>query len=134
MIRSLYNQYKDLFWQIHRFIITGIVNTIFGYLVYATGILAGLDYTPALILSYIIGVTFSYYTFRRFVFHHQGSKRQSFGKFTATYIFLFVVNWGALHLLVAQWQWNDLLAQALIVPCCAAMSFIINRLVVFRHK
>lgn len=131
---ALYQKYKTLFWQIHRFIITGIVNTVFGYIVYACGIMLGLDYTLALILSYIIGVTFSYTTFRYFVFAHQGSKRQSFPKFIATYILIFGFNWAALRFLIIHLQWNDLLAQALIVPCCAAISFIINRLFVFKTK
>lgn len=132
MIAKLCHKYAELLFQIHRFIITGIINTLFGYAVYACAILIGFDYTMALVLSYVIGVTFSFYTFRRFVFHHQGSKRQSFGKFIITYIVLFILNWLALRFLVTDMQWNRLSAQALIVPCCAALSFIINRLVVFR--
>lgn len=125
-----------LLWQMRRFVVVGIVNTLFGYLVYAAGILCGLDYTPALVLSYVVGVTFSYFTFRHFVFEQEAAqrtkKRRSFTRFLATYLFLFMLNWAALYGLVTVGGWGRLQAQAIIVPCCAALSFVINRLFVFR--
>lgn len=128
-------KYIALLWQIRRFIITGIVNTIFGYLAYVAGIkILQFDYTAALIFSYVVGVTFSYITFRTFVFEDHGTKKQSFSKFIGTYLFLFFLNWWALHFLVDTLHWDKLWAQILIVPCCAALSFIINKLFVFHQK
>lgn len=125
----------SLLWKIRRFIITGIVNTIFGYLAYVVGVkLIHLNYTGALVFSYILGVTFSYLTFRTFVFEDHGTKKQSYSKFILTYVAIFVFNWSALHFLVSILYWNELWAQILLVPCCAAISFIINNIFVFKNK
>ncbi len=119
--------------QIKRFILTGGVNTVFGYLVYAFGIvILNLSYFWAVVLSYVIGVSFSYVMFRAFVFTAGARGWRSYARFVPTYVFLLALNIIALHVLVDLAGWNKLVAQAVIVPCCAAMSFIINRVFVFK--
>lgn len=131
----LSTQSRTVLIQIYRFILTGMVNTLFGYFAYVVAIQwFKFDYTAALIFSYVLGVTFSYLMFRRFVFEDKGTKKQSYARFVATYLILFILNWCALHYLVDQRLWDKLIAQTLIVPCCAALSFIVNRFFVFRRK
>lgn len=132
---ALTTKYISLFWKVRRFIFIGIINTIFGYLMYVAGVkLFNMDYTAALVFSYILGVTFSYITFRTFVFEDHGTKKQSFPKFILTYIAIFIFNWWALYFLISILMWNKLWAQILMVPCCAVLSFIINNIFVFRKK
>ena len=124
-----------IFEQIKRFIVTGVINSLFGYAVYAFGV-AVLDfsYFRAVVLSYVIGVTFSYFMFRAFVFTGGDRSWRSYMRFIPTYIFLFFFNVISLHILVDIADWNELLAQAVIVPVCAVISFIINRVFVFKHE
>ena len=119
--------------QIKRFILTGGVNTVFGYLVYAFGIVAmNLSYFWAVVLSYVIGVTFSYAMFRAFVFTAGERGWRSYARFIPTYVFLLIFNIAALYVLVDLAAWNKLVAQAVVVPVCAVLSFIINRVFVFK--
>ena len=119
--------------QIRRFLLTGSINTGLGYLVYACGVVVfGLSYFWSVVLSYVIGVTFSYFMFRTFVFTTGDRGWRSYMRFIPTYVFLFVVNIVALHVLVDIADWNKLLAQAFVVPLCAALSFVINRSFVFK--
>ncbi len=123
----------NLSLQIKRFLVTGLINTVFGYLVYAFGVvILNLSYFWATVLSYVIGVTFSYVMFRAFVFTEGDRSWNSFKRFIPTYVVLFVINIIALHFLVDLLSWNKLVAQAVVVPGCAALSFVINRIFVFK--
>lgn len=118
--------------QIRRFILTGLVNTAVGYLTYAFGILAlRLPYAGALLFSYALGVTFSFFTFRAYVFTGSARGWKSYLRFVPTYVVLLFINLGLLHLLVDVRGWGALAAQAVVVPVCAALSFVINRVFVF---
>ncbi len=120
--------------QLVRFLITGGVNTLFGYLVYVGGIvLFNLPYFWAVMWSYIIGTSFSFITFRTFVFI--GGARgilKSYARFIPAYIALFVINEALLFAFVDVAGWNKLAAQAGIIPLCAVLSFVINKIFVFK--
>jgi putative flippase GtrA len=121
--------------QMWRFLVTGGVNTVIGYLIYAFGVVAlELSYFWAVILSYVIGVSFSFVTFRAFVFTAGERSFRSYPRFILTYVFLLGVNIAALYGLVDMAGLNKLLAQALVIPVCAALSFVINRFFVFRLR
>lgn len=121
--------------QVWRFLVTGAVNTAVGYLVYAFGVVAlELSYFWAVILSYVVGVSFSYVTFRAFVFTAGERSFRSYPRFILTYVFLLLVNILALHVLVDLAGYGKLVAQALVIPVCAALSFIINRSFVFKLR
>jgi putative flippase GtrA len=79
-----------------------------------------------------IGVTFSYMMFRTFVFTDGDRSWSSFKRFIPSYVFLLAVNLVGLHILVSWIHWNELLAQAIMVVACACLSFIINRIFVFK--
>jgi putative flippase GtrA len=120
--------------QLFRFLVTGGVNVLFSYAAYAllAGAL-GMDYAPALVLSWCAGVVFSYCNFRAFVFDG-GRDGRSFLRFLPVYVVLLLIDLAALRLLVGHWGWDKLLAQALVVPFVAVLSFAFNRLFVFRSK
>ncbi len=120
--------------QLLRFLVTGGVNTLFGYLVYVGGImLFNLHYFWAVMWSYIIGTTFSFATFRAFVFTDgERGILKSYLRFIPTYIALFLVNEALLFVFVDVVGWNKLAAQAGVIPLCAALSFVINKIFVFK--
>ena len=119
--------------QLKRFLLTGSINTAFGYLMYVFAIIAlDFSYFWSVVFSWCIGVVFSYVMFRSFVFTDGDRSWRTFRRFLPTYVVLLAVNLLAMHILVGDLDWNKLLAQAFVVPLCAALSFIINRIFVFK--
>ena len=51
-----------------KFLLVGVLNTLFGYFLYGSLILIGLDYKYAVLLATIIGVLFNFQTTGRLVF------------------------------------------------------------------
>lgn len=111
-----------------RFLVVGVLNTVFGYTVFAVFILLGLHYAVAALLSTICGVLFNFQTTGRLVF---GSRDNSllvrfFGVYAITYML------GVLYLRVSTaYQWNILIAAAVMMPPMAILSYTLNRLFVF---
>lgn len=117
--------------QFLRFLAVGLLNTLFGYGVFAGLVLAGMAPMPALVLTYAVGIVFNFFTTRRFVF--QRSSRSSFLRFVGAYgvIYLFNV---ALFKLVEAAGAGALLAQALCLPVVAVFSFFLFKLHVFKDN
>jgi len=111
-----------------RFLLVGVLNTVFGYAVFAVFILLDLHYAVAALLSTICGVLFNFKTTGRLVF---GSRDNSllvrfFGVYAITYVL------GVLYLRVSTvYQWNILIAAAVMMPPMAILSYTLNRLFVF---
>lgn len=119
--------------QIARFIVTGGVNAVFAYVAYAVIVEAlGVDYLPAVFYAWCLGVSFSYLTFRAFVFTEGNRSFKTFARFLPTYVFLLLVNMALMYVFVGMMGWHELVGQAVVIPICAVLSFIINRLFVFK--
>jgi putative flippase GtrA len=119
--------------QLKRFILTGLVNTGFGYFIFVCSLeLLGLTHFWSVVMSYVVGMTFSYVMFRAFVFTEGSRSWRSFARFIPTYVVLFVINITTMHVLVDLFGWNALVAQALVIGGCAVLSFIGNRVFVFK--
>lgn len=111
-----------------RFGMVGLLNTLFGYSIFAGLVLAGLWPGAALVFATIAGVAFNYQSSRRLVFRSQGRMPQ----FVMVYATVLALNWVALRVLL--WLGlSDLLAQAMLVLPVAALSFIGQRVFVFRR-
>ncbi|WP_180980321.1 GtrA family protein [Vibrio diazotrophicus] len=85
--------------QIIRFALTGLVNTFFGYFIYALLIYLGVVYSGALFVSTILGVLFNYLTFGSVVFR-RAKEWRIFFKFILSYFFVYIINVFLLKLLV----------------------------------
>jgi putative flippase GtrA len=137
-VKNIYDRLPPTLQQIARFLVTGGINTAFGYLVFSFAFLVlGWSTDNSIYLSYVIGVTFSYMMFRTFVFTEGDRSFRSYLKFVPTYVFLLFVNVLSMHWLTTvhmleNQKWNTMLAQAMVTVVCAAISFVINRLVIFR--
>lgn len=112
-----------------RFLAAGFVNTLFGYLVYLFGLLAGLTPELALLVATAVGAIFNYFTTARFVFAYRTLGRLPV--FVAAYSLTYAINAGAIRLLLDRGV-SPAAAQALLVPAMAVLSFAIFRTVVFR--
>ena len=112
----------ETFIQLLKFLVIGVFNTLFGYAVYALLVLVGIPEQPALGAAYIIGVTWNYFTHAKLVFGAKGYKRMP--AYFAAYLFLYLLNAFFLEQLVSAGL-QPLLAQAMIVPFAAAISFVL---------
>ena len=115
--------------QFVRFLFTGGFNTLFGYAVYLLGLLARLSPELALLVATGVGALFNYLTTARLVFRHRTLSRLA--PFVGTYALVYLVNAGAIRLLLSGGL-APALAQAVLVPAMAVLSFGLFRFLVFR--
>lgn len=124
---------KVIGWLDHAawFIAVGGFNTLMSYLLFVMAIkLLGLGKGGALMVGYGLGMLIAYQNFSRFVF--KGGASDAWLRFAPGYVVLFFANWGLLALLVYVSGWSEVLSQFLLLPVVAALSYIINRFMVFR--
>jgi putative flippase GtrA len=112
-----------------RFVVTGGVNTAFGYGIYASCIDLCAGYAIASGVSIVCGVLFSYKTTSAMVFGrgYRGSLARYIGSYVIVYAFsvLILKTMDALGI-------NAYLAGVLTAPPCAVLSFALLKLFVFR--
>ena len=112
------------------FLIAGGVNTLFYYAVYASLLFFGLPYPAAVVLANCCGIVFNFNTFGRFVF--KNFDKRLFLRFVAVYAVLIVVGIAGIRLLLACGVPDAYFAGALMVVPTAALSYLLNRDVVFK--
>lgn len=103
-----------------RFLAVGVVNTAFGYGVYAVGIMAGLPAQAALALQFLLGALWNYRLHARLVFAVEGWDRLP--AYVGAYLLIWALNAAALRALLAGGM-GALAAQALILPVTVALSW-----------
>lgn len=105
-----------------RFVATGVLNTAFGYGLYALLVLTGLHPQIALALQFAISIVWNYVVHARFVFGQDG-----FGKlprYAGVYVLVYLVNAAALAALLSL-DTGPLLAQLLILPFVVILTFLL---------
>lgn len=112
-----------------RFLAVGILNTIFGYGVFALIYLATSSYRIAIVVATAIGVLFNFATTGRLVFGNRGFR--AFFPFVAGYVVVLGLNIALVEILVAT-SVPALVAQLLAIPVVVPASYAINALAVFR--
>jgi len=113
----------------YRFLLIGIINTIFGYSIFAFGIFLGLQSWLALLLSTILGIIFNFKTFGSFVFNSRDASR--FINFIASYGALYLINLFLLKLL-GYISLDPYLAGFLALFPMSILSFLFNKKFVFK--
>ena len=112
-----------------RFALVGLINTGFGYAMFALLILVGVWPAAALVGAAIAGVAFNFQTSRRLVFRSKGRSL----RFVAVYGAVLICNWAALRTL-RQCGLADLESQAMLALPVAVMSFLGQRTFVFSQR
>ncbi len=105
-----------------RFVFFGIINTAFGYAVYAALIVAGLAPQTALVLSFAVGVVWNYFTTARFVFDERGFRK--FPAYVLAYVTIYGINAGGLQIALNMGL-APLLSQAILLPFVAVLSYLL---------
>ena len=104
-----------------RFLVTGLVNTAFGYGVFCLGLLLGMGPPMALALQFALGIPFNFIVHGRFVFGRAAWSRLA--PYGLAYLVLYGMNLGALALLVPALA--PAIAQALLLLPMAVLSFVL---------
>ena len=119
------------YYQVYKFIFVGILNTIFGYSLFALFIYLGLYYPLAVLLSTILGVLFNFKTIGRLVF--DSNDNGLIFRFIFVYAITYLLNIFFLWLLKKLGSENMYIdGFALLIPL-AAVSFLLNKFFVFRR-
>ncbi len=119
-----------------RFLLVGAINTLFGYFLYGSLILIGLNYKYAVLLATILGVLFNFQTTGKLVF---GSKNNKLiFRFVLVYVATFLLNVEALRFVDGmniniEQKTKMLIAGAILVLPMAVISFVLMKLFVFRE-
>ncbi|KTD36424.1 O antigen biosynthesis protein [Legionella nautarum] len=112
-----------------RYILVGILNTLFSYLWYAFFITIGLRYPVALLFSTVLGVLFNFKTFGKLVF--KNSNNQLIFKFIGVYTFLYFFNITLIGFL-KQISTDLYLTGFISIIFSAGLGFILNKHLVFK--
>ena len=115
--------------QIIRFILMGIINTIFGYLLFSVLIYLKFDPSTAIISSTILGMIFNFNSFGRYVFNK--TDKNLIVKFISSYFLLMIFNISlqkSLHFCIP----SDYLSGLISIILTAGLSFIMNKYYVFK--
>lgn len=116
--------------QIFRFLCMGLVNTVFGYSLFALFIYCGLHYAVASLLSTCIGIFFSFQTLGNFVFDSSPSHKKfwRFGiVYMLTYFFSLIIMKTETYYLK-----NMYLIGAISIFLTSILTFFLNKYFVFR--
>lgn len=116
--------------QFVRFVLVGMLNTAFGYSVYAALVLIHVHYSAAAVLSTVAGVLFNFKTTGPLVFGSRGNRR--FFRFVAVYAVMLAINVTALWALHDRLGLGSLVSQALCLPPLVVMTFLMQKHLVFR--
>lgn len=111
-----------------RFLISGGVNTLFGFMVYSVFILAGAAVWLALISGTVIGALFNFLTIGGYVFHDLSLDRVP--RFLLCYALVYGINLQALEWLSTVVA-DKILSQAILVLPIAALSYLLMARFVF---
>jgi putative flippase GtrA len=113
---------------IARFLVTGAVGTLFSYSVYAVLVFFGLNYAVANFASLVAGILFSFRAQGRFVFRN--TDRSLFTRFVLCWLAIYAANVWFIGKAMAL-GFNKYAAGAVAIPAIAALSFVVQRYLVF---
>lgn len=111
-----------------RYLIAGVFNTLFGWLVYAVVVLLGGQSWLALIIGTVTGIGFNFFSLGGYVFRDMAMKRLL--RFVLAYAFIYVINLIGLTVL-KQWVCNPIWAQLILTPPMAIFSYLLLSRLVF---
>lgn len=119
--------------RIIKFLSVGVLNTLFGYAVYAVLIFFSAPYLTALFLATVVGVIFNYFSIGRMVFSERGGWFV-FGKFVFTYALVYIVNATLLSFLTKDYHLSPYVGQAICIPFSVLLSWLLMNYWVYKKE
>ncbi len=115
-----------------RFFGVGVLNTLFGYLVYAVLLLLHMPPLLALLIGTICGVIFNYFSIGRLVFRNRGGWA-TFVRFIVAYAIVYAVNAALLKGLIHYFSLSPFVAQILCIPPSVLTSWVLMNHWVYKN-
>jgi len=112
-----------------RFLLVGVLNTVFGYGVFVACLWLGMHYALAGAISTVLGVLFNFKSTGNLVFRSKGNRKLP--HFVAVYAIIYLVNTLSLGVMLRFGIPEWLGGLILLVPS-AILSYVLNRHFVFR--
>lgn len=112
-----------------RYIVAGIVNTIFGYSMFALFVFLKFHYSLAVLMSTIFGIIFNFVNFGSFVF--KSKPWNKLHKFVLVYFFLYLLNIFGLYVFVNLLSMNIYFSNAMLIIMIAGIGFLLSRKFVY---
>ena len=123
---------SDEWGRIIRFLAVGVLNTLFGYSLYALLLWIGLPLEYALLLCSVIGVLFNFVTYGRLAFGRKPTK-QTLPRFIAAYVAFYFLNLYLARTLIGL-GFTAYIAQLFLLPWMAGGMFLTLRYLVYRQS
>jgi putative flippase GtrA len=114
--------------QFVRFLLVGVVNSLFGYACFFGLLQAGLHYSAALGIATVLGVLFNFKSTGTVVF--RSTNNGLLWRFIASYAVVYLLNLAGLGLLQRVGVSPQLAGAVLLLPA-AVLSFVLNKKFVF---
>jgi len=114
--------------EILRYLVAGVLNTVFGYGLYAALLWLGLDRYVAQAAGYVLGTGFNYITYSRGVFRDAGPAK---ARFALSYAVNYLVNLGGLAL-ASHFIANPYAAGAITTMGVVVLNYLVLKRLVFR--
>ena len=114
--------------EIFRFLVAGVLNTAFGYGLYAGLIWLGLDRYAAQAIGYVLGTGFNYFTYSRGVFTDAGPAKM---RFALSYAGNYLINLAGLKL-ASHFIADPYLAGAVTTFAVVVLNYAVLKRLVFR--
>lgn len=115
-----------------KFILVGILNTAFGYSLFALFIFLNMHYSLAVFLSTVLGVLFNFKTIGKLVFDSHDNSL--IFRFIFVYVLLYLINISCLWFFKISGFENMYINGFVLLIPLALISFILNKKFVFKGK
>lgn len=117
--------------KIIKFLSVGVLNTVFGYAVYAALLFINIPYLIALFVATVVGVLFNYFSFGRVIFQgHSGWP--VFTKFITAYLLIYSVNAVLLKSFTVIFILNHYIGQIICIPISVLLSWLLMNYWVYK--
>lgn len=136
-IKKLYNKYKEII----NYLIVGALTTLVSLIVYYISVYTFLNPEKAIelqianILSWVAGVTFAYFTNRKYVFESKNkNKLQEASKFVSSRITTLLLDMFIMWLGVTVLAFNDKIIKIISQIFVVVGNYVLSKLFVFKEK
>ena len=106
-----------------RFLFVGVLNTIFGYAVYALFIYLKMHYFLAQLLSSILAIAHSYLWNKYFTFRSPGRSASEIIRFVSVYAVSYLLNMGILYVSIEFFKWDAYFAGFICLFVTTVISY-----------
>ncbi len=134
---DLYNKYKEII----NYLIFGVLTTLISLATYYALTFTVLNADKALelqianVVSWIVSVTFAYFTNRSFVFESKEklSLKEAFS-FYMSRVSTLLLDMGLMYLLVTVLSFNDKLVKIIVQVVVIVLNYVLSKFIVFKKK